>query len=478
VKAPGGSLTRRYIGPAWVVGLAIAVWCLWFGRLALNRWETLSTGVFDLGIFDQGLWLLANGETPFVTLRGLHLFADHASYLLALLTPVYWVWSDPRALILLAVLAPAVAVWLTFRIGLSEGLGRWSAAAVALAVLAHPAMAWTPWDAFHPETLAIALIPAAYLAAARGRYGWMFAFGLLVSLAKEDAFLVVVPMAFYFGWRWASSRRWAWALGGSAGLIAVISWAVVIPELSPTGALIYADRMIFDPTFWLSWTRLGYIAALVVPVLVVVAAPRLLAIAIPAVLVNLVSAHGYQHQIRWHYTAYILGVLAIAAPIGLKRIYDRWGEELEVGLISDRGTSGLPIRYVVVAVSLAGLVLIGPNLSADKDWGGNPSAEHETMRDALEMIPDDAVVAASGTVATHLAHRTDIYMMPNPFVRKFWGVGGVVPRLPNYDTVEWMVVKVDHADTDTTLVHEWAVATGWVQRASVGGLEILQPPPD
>src|SRR4029450_4605686 len=49
----------------------------------------------------QGVWLLSRFRDPFVTIRGLSLFGDHTSYILVLVAPLYWVWADPRRLLLL-----------------------------------------------------------------------------------------------------------------------------------------------------------------------------------------------------------------------------------------------------------------------------------------------------------------------------------------------------------------------------------------
>ena len=80
---------------------------------------------FDLGIFDQGVWLLSRLRNPFVTIRGLPLFGDHASYILVLVAPLYWIWPDPRLLLLLQVVwlaVPAVCVYLIGRRTLAAGL--------------------------------------------------------------------------------------------------------------------------------------------------------------------------------------------------------------------------------------------------------------------------------------------------------------------------------------------------------------------
>jgi hypothetical protein len=57
------------------------VWVTWLTHARFGSFG------FDLGIFDQGVWLLSRFRDPFVTIRGLPLFGDHASYILVLVAP-------------------------------------------------------------------------------------------------------------------------------------------------------------------------------------------------------------------------------------------------------------------------------------------------------------------------------------------------------------------------------------------------------
>ena len=463
--------------PAFAVLFAIFVWVGWFSWLALGRFSAFSYGVFDLGIFDQGTWLLSLGDpSPFVTLRGLPLFADHASYLLVFVAPIYLVWADPRLLFLLAVLAPAVGVWIAYRIGVVEGLRPWIAVAIALALLLHPAVAWTPWDAFHPETLTIPLLPASYLAARKGRFTLAVVLGVLVLLAKEDAFLVVIPLAVYFWWRWPENRRAAWVLGTAAVAVAAVNLLVVLPGLSPTGELIYSGRLDGSWASRLTMARLTYLAAMLIPAVTSLAAPRILAVAAPIVFLNLWSSFPYQHEIRWHYTAYLLGVLAIAAPVGMQRLRDRFGERLGVGLVSGGVTVGKPVHLgvLVVLASMGTLHLAGPDLTAEGVWGGQPPVESAAISQALSVIPDEAVVAASYLLAPHLAHRTNIYMLPNPWEEDVWGIDGTDPPPHDPSTVEWVAVQTEHAGARVMQIRESLLASGWEIVATGDTVEVLK----
>ena len=50
------------------------------GWLRQTRFATFS---FDLGIYDQGVWLLSRFHDPFVTVRGLELFGHHVNLILS-----------------------------------------------------------------------------------------------------------------------------------------------------------------------------------------------------------------------------------------------------------------------------------------------------------------------------------------------------------------------------------------------------------
>ncbi|MDH3540645.1 MAG: DUF2079 domain-containing protein, partial [Acidimicrobiia bacterium] len=158
-------LPKRSHAPAATDGLIRTV--VWAGTgvfaaihsaLIIGRYHRFGIYTFDFGIFDQGLWLLSRFENPFVTLRGLNLFADHSSYVMVLLTPIYWVWADPRVLLVVTVVAIAASGPLLYAIGRRIGLRPSLAAAIALAFLVHPAVRWATWDNFHPEMLVLPLL--------------------------------------------------------------------------------------------------------------------------------------------------------------------------------------------------------------------------------------------------------------------------------------------------------------------------------
>ena len=69
-QQPGVATDHGWSRCVWLcTGLFVAV----YGRLAVRMHDAHGTQVYDFGIFDQGLWLLSQFRSPFVTVRGLHL---------------------------------------------------------------------------------------------------------------------------------------------------------------------------------------------------------------------------------------------------------------------------------------------------------------------------------------------------------------------------------------------------------------------
>ncbi len=428
-----------------------------FGWLILRQHEAYGTHTFDFGIFDQGLWLLSQGASPFVTLRGLDLFADHSSYVMVLLAPLYRVWDDPRALLVGTVVLLASVGPLTYAAGRALGLVPVLAAAMAVAALLYPAIQWATWWTFHPELVAIPVLLVAFLLTVRGHPGWAVVALVVILSVKEDAALVVVPFGL---WMILSGR------GRRAGLVAAAlasAWFVIdvvwlLPHLSPTGELVYAGRYAsFGDGLIGALVGIGtrpdvvaqvlgsgdrplYVVAMLAPLPLALLRPSMLLVALPVTLANLLSSQAGQHDIRFQYGAYLSAVVVMAALLGAQRAQGALG--------SKRGRQ------------LAGLVLMVAAL-ANIWWSPSPPARHggawvapspddAVVADALARIPPDAVVSAGSFLAPHLGHRRTVYLYPNPFSRSYWALDGVA--LPSSDAVEWIVVRPGDIESGSGLV--------------------------
>jgi hypothetical protein len=68
-----------------------------------------------------------------------------------------------------------------------------------------------------------------------------------------------------------------------------------------------------------------------------------------------------------------------------------------------------------------------------------PNPRHDSLREALTYIPDDAAVSASYQLLPHLAHREHIYDWPNPFWASVWGNDDCA-HLPDPTTIDYVAI--------------------------------------
>ena len=418
-----GCRDRRYrcrsAGEVTARRLVWASACAYAAALSLasiGRHERFETGGYDLGIFDQGIWLLGHGLRPFSTIRGRDLFADHFQPALVLLAPLGGLEFTPIGLLILQSALLAAAAPPLYTLARRRGAGPWLALAVALLWLAAPLTQWANLFDFHPETAVPLLLVHAAVELDRGRLVLFIALAAAASLFKEDISLV------FLGWGvllvLQGRRRFGLALAGAATLWFLLVTQVAIPALG--GDLDYysarfgGDRGSSLGAVFLSLVEhplrtLGDAATpantkvLLALVLgsggLALLAPAMLLPALPAVSANLLSAYSYQHELQFHYHLIPAAVFAIASAHGAGALQARRAD----------------LVRAATAVLLAGALAVAALGPASRELRSSATPDQRARAHALALIPADAPTAAAPHLVPHLAHREHIYQLPEPF---------------------------------------------------------------
>jgi uncharacterized membrane protein len=160
-----------------------------------------------------------------------------------------------------------------------------------------------------------------------------------------------------------------------------------------------------------------YLLALLLPLLALsLFAPLLAAGALPDLVLNLLSSRPEQHHIEYHYSAVIAPFLIAAAIRGLATLRARRHPQWLVRLVSPAGA-------VAAALVMAGIVagyLLGPLPFWQHVPGGSQVRAEQyqvpgraaLLREAVALVPDDAVVSAGNRIAGHLSDRRRIMAFP------------------------------------------------------------------
>ena len=87
--------------PAKLVIAAIAAYFVIFSALSILKHESFSTTAFDLGIFDQNVWMFSQGQNFVNTVNGFYPFADHIQPILYAVALLYKFAATPLLLLIL-----------------------------------------------------------------------------------------------------------------------------------------------------------------------------------------------------------------------------------------------------------------------------------------------------------------------------------------------------------------------------------------
>ena len=467
---------KTSVAARWVLIAASAGYVILFTRLTLRNHYGFGTFGFDLGIFDQGMWLLSRLKEPFVTVRGLNLFGDHSSFILLPLVPFYWLFDSAAVLLVAQSVALGAGAIPAFLIGREKLRDERLACLIALSYLAIPALGWTNVEQFHPDAFEVPVaLFALYFMFVR-RWRPFLAFVVLLLLIKEDVALLTVPLGIYVAVRY-DRRIGVLTTVGSAAWFALNQW-VILPSFGE-GAVNYGGRVtdqfggyggFIETVFRRPWEivrialgpeRPAYLWQLLAPLaLLPLLAPGLLLVSIGPLLSNTLSTFGYQHSIHYHYSTLIIPILVAAAVVGIARFRSN---QIRTALVLLMTASSLMTGYAWGAV--------GPDGQPVGDPGSPTSA---AIRNAIEVIPDDASVSAIYNAVPHLAHRVHIYEFPNPWRAVNWADGSHAgERLPFADEIQYIVVPDEMEAEEQEIVDELLVS-GYSTVHNVDGYLVLR----
>jgi uncharacterized membrane protein len=429
----------------WALGAMVVIWSLVFIRLGFQRHDRFATFGFDLGIYDQAIWLLSRFETPFITLRGLDFWGTHANPILVLFVPFYWLGAGPHFLLVVQVASQAAGAVAVYLLARDRFGARWPAVAMAAVLLLHPTYQYLPWEFFHPDALALGPLLFAYWAARAKRWRWFAVSAVLAVACKEDVALAVIVIGVLIAVR--DNRRIGIITSALAAAWFMFATRVIIPfanGIEPfydtffgefgSSASEVAVNVITNPDKTIEVAtrpdRMNYYRMMFAPVafLPFIALPTLL-IGAPMLGINVLSSFPYQQEIRYHYAALVLAGIILATVEAIA-----W--------LGKTPTARAFLVGLVAATSLASTVAWGPSPIGVKYrtglWALTENPRNVVQERAMRVVPARAPATVHYNFAPHMTHREKIYEWPAPWLPANWGVRG--ENLHDPAGVEWLVL--------------------------------------
>ncbi|HCF29168.1 MAG TPA: hypothetical protein DEV81_18645, partial [Cyanobacteria bacterium UBA11049] len=146
------------------------------------RHALFQSGAFDLGIFDQAVYLISSGDPPISSLLGFHILGDHAALIFYPLALLYKIYPDVHWLLAVQAIALASGALLTWMLARQARLKTQQQSAIAYVYLLYPLIFNLNLFDFHPEVIALPALLLAILAARAGKIAW-FCLAIAIVLA-------------------------------------------------------------------------------------------------------------------------------------------------------------------------------------------------------------------------------------------------------------------------------------------------------
>ena len=458
------------------VAAAAGFYFIHYALLSVQVQDAYAAPGYDMGIFDQGVWLLSRFHAPFVTVNGRELLGDHTSFVLLLAVPLYWILPEAQTLLVLQAALLAAAAVPIYLLGMRR-LGKgWLATPFALAYLLNPALQHGNLEQFHPECFLVFFVAVALYAGIEWHPRVLIAAAIGCLLVKEDTALIILPLAVWVAYR-RDMRVGTWLGIGAVGYMA-LAYGVVIKLLLGTTSF-YANRIPFGGIwgllrtpfahpgkFW-SYLISGYKPFYVWQMLAsfggaFLIAPEVAAVGILALLENVLSLFPYMQEIDYHYSLPLVPILAMGTVYAVSRLRSqKWR------LVA----SSYVLSAAIVSCALWGVAPFSRHSTYPHSSPSSP-AVLEVNR-ALRVIPPHAVVSADDAYVSHLDHRVYCYQWPTPFRAEYWGLYNQEgQRLPYASDVQWLAISGFRTGTSAATFD--AIAGQFTLVAEGGGVEVYR----
>jgi uncharacterized membrane protein len=401
-----------------IVYLSMFAYAALFAAAATTNYLLYLEPRFDLGNMIQAVWSTSHGRFMRVSdMSGgeISRLGAHVDPFLALLVPLWWIWSNPIVLLAaqtIAVASGALPVYWLARKHLGDS---GFAVTFAIAYLLYPA---TQFNAFtpigiHAVSFAIPLILYAIWFLDEDRLVWFALFAILAATTKEEMAAAVGGLGVWYALR-RGRRRFGFSVFAAGIGVTAVNMLVVIPHYAPPGFAPFAARYenvggtpggvlrtaFRDPVAFahemITWHKLLFLALIFIPFVGLWALePIMLVGAIPDLVIDLLSSKPEQTTVYYHYTAGIVPFVVAASVLGAARL--RRQKRILIGL----------------AIAIGCLALVSPMDYTAVSVNSRSHREVDAIRQALTYIPPSTPVSASQSIGAYVSTRRSVAVFPS-----------------------------------------------------------------
>jgi uncharacterized membrane protein len=426
----------------WAIAIAATI----FFACSSLRHALFQSTAFDLGIFDQAIYLLSQNQTPFSSLMGIHILGDHAAVIYYPLALLYKIYPDVHWLLLVQAVALSLGAWPSWSLARLAGLNQEESRAIALIYLLYPVVFNINLFDFHPEVIALPALLAAILAARLNKLVWFCTAILLVLSCKAVLSITVAAIGL---WLFVCDKKQRF---GAIALLLGVAWFLIasqkiIPyfsgsEVAGVGRYSYLGKsvleiiinLILKPQLVLgkilSFDTFKYLFVLTLPVIWLllpfsrkINLKYLTALipAIPTLIINILSDLPFQRSLAYQYSVPIVPFLILAIIAKEQAIKNTI--ILNQPLSNAPNTAKLQFKNIQIPQLWLGMqlpkamiiwsLIIFLLLGESKDFilYANRLDTWQATRESVAQVQPQSSILTDNRLAPHFAHRPTVKLL-------------------------------------------------------------------
>lgn len=409
-----------------IIFILIGVFLFAFiGIVTVYRYITYSNSTFDFGIFAQMYEHMKQTGLMNTTVERntlLSHFGVHFSPIFYIALPIYFIFPSPVTVQLIQAVMVALPVIPIVLLCRHYKMSHWMSVAMVLLYALYPATAGGTFYDIHENCFLTFFVLLAIYAVEKKKDILTIFMVLLVFLVKEDAAVYIMVFGAYLLFSRRDKKRGILLIIASA-----IYFGVAITIVNSYGLGILDNRfgnLYFDPNAGLGqiiqtiisnpgyvlaqvvsnsdaeqMDKIGYLIVMIVPVAVGLFATgkkysRFILMS-PFIVFNVFTTYLYLHDISFQYN---FGVIALFMYLMIMNLSELKVEKAKTFAITS---------VICASIMFAGAIF--PKMDYYVTKYSENKANFEKMNKAIDLVPADASVSASGFLVPHLADHLDMY---------------------------------------------------------------------
>ena len=412
----------------WLTAALTCVFFLLVGAWGAGRVWSFTSPTYDFGIFSQMFYSMRTSGTPITTLeretRMSHFYV-HVSPIYYLMLPFYCVVPYPVTLQILQAAVLASSVIPLWKLGTHFGLPGWQKMFLCLVLMLYPAFAGGTGYDLHENCFLTPLILWLFYGIEKKNIPITAVSAVLTLTVKEDAAVYVAVIGLYLlvktVLRGKKADKQNLITGISLLGVSLVWFFAVTGYLASSGDGVMTYRynnFIYDGSGSLMTVikavlmnpmkalyecvdaeKLSFINLTLLPVLCLPFFTRRYEryiLLIPYVLVNLMSDYQYQHDIFFQYTFGSNAFLIYLTAVNIADLKLDWKKVATLG-----ATAAVALAFFTANVI--------PKGQQYQELASTYKPYYDSVRTALDIIPEDASVATTTFYTTYLSQRDVLY---------------------------------------------------------------------